>query len=97
MEKLDIEQLSTLKWGDTVYRWDRNNFRKLRFVGTMPGSTQYLIFCDGEYLTSLYLDLNKNQFNHDWYQGKYSSAVVGTLKLQELEYQRESITKIYFK
>lgn len=96
MEKLNAEQLKSLKWGDKVYRWLGGDFRGLRYVGRMPGSDQYLIFCDGEYLTHLYIGRD-GAFSYDWYTGEYDSQFVGNLKLEKLRKEEESIRKIYFK
>lgn len=94
MKKLDSKQLKSLNWGDKVYRFDRWDFRKLYFVGKMPRSENYLIFCDGDYLTYLYINKD-DSFSYDWYSGEYDSKFVGELKLKELKSRIESVKSIY--
>lgn len=96
MEKLNEEQLRNLKWGDKVYKFDRDSFRGLYFVGKMPKGENYLIFCDGEYITYLYISKD-GSFQNEWYAGEYDSKFVGELKLAQLRKTEESIRKIYFK
>lgn len=96
MKELTAEDIRTLQHGDVVYRWDCTHFRKLRFVGPMPGSTKHFIFCDGEYLTYLFISKDDN-FANEWYSGEYDSKFVGNLKLAELNRKIEGVKKIYFK
>jgi len=95
MNKMTFQDLKSLAWGDTVYRFSGRDFRKLRFVGFMPGSSNYLIFCDGEYLAHLYINEKDNSFNYDWFNGEYNSAFVGNLKIAKLQEDIESIKTIY--
>ena len=84
MKKLDSKILLNLQHGNKVYRWDSNSFRKLYFVGIMPNHKSTLIFCEGTYLTYLYID-DKGCFSYDWYNGDYDSDFVANLQIKELE------------
>jgi len=95
MEKLTAEQLKALKHGDKVYRFDGHNFRRLYFVGLMPKSPDYLIFCDGEYLTHLYISSKDNTFRNEWYDGNYDSEFVGNQMIARLEKDIQNIREIY--
>lgn len=96
MKKLTAEDIRALQHGDVVYRWDGTTFRKLSFVAPMPNVDRYFIFCNGTYLTYLYISTADN-FTDDWYGGKYDSTFVGNLKIEALESRIKSIKKIYFK
>ena len=97
MKKLTADDLRNLKWGDKVYRISGRNHRGLRFVGFMPGSPCYLIFCDGEYLTHLYINERDNSFHDEWYGGEYDSTFIGfKLKMYYLK-KAQDIEDIYIK
>jgi hypothetical protein len=96
MKHLNSNDLKSLEYGEKVYRWDKNNFKGLRFVAVMPTSKNYLIFCDGEYLTHLYIS-KEGEFSNEWYSGEYDSKFVGELYMENLESRIETIKKVYFK
>lgn len=75
MEQLTADQLKELKHGDKVYRFEDGMFRKLYYVARIPKCENYLIFCDGTYLTYLFINSNNN-FIGAWYGGKYDSEKV---------------------
>lgn len=85
-----------LKHGDRVHRFDGNRMQGLYFVGFMPKSPRYLIFCEGEYLTHLYLPLS-GTFKYTWYKGEYDSKFVGELMLEAALKKVETIKRIYLK
>jgi len=96
MEKLTAEQLKALKHGDKVYRFDGRYFRRLYFVALMPNSPDYLIFCDGEYLTHLYISSKDNTFRDEWYDGSnYDSEFVVDQMIARLEKDIQSLKEIY--
>jgi hypothetical protein len=97
MDKLTAFDLRNLIYGERVYRFDGKSFRGLRFVGLMPDCKNYLIFCDGEYLTHLYISEKDESFHDEWYSGEYSSMFVGGLLLAALEKRKESIINTYIK
>lgn len=71
MTKMTADDLRRLRFGDKVYRGDGYGLRGLRYVGRMPSSEKhYLIFCDGEFLTHLYIG-HDHTFRGDWFMGKY--------------------------
>lgn len=95
MKKLTAEDLFNLKHGDKVYRHSGTEFRRLYFVGFMPRTDSYLIFCDGEYLTHLYIGAD-GTFRSDWYDGDtYDTKFVGELKIKSYESMIESVKKVY--
>ncbi len=95
MKKMTADDLKNLKHGDRVYRWDGFNSRKLDFVGFMPRTERYLIFCDGEYLTHLYISPTDEKFYNEWYNGKYDPKFIGDLIINKLKAQIEDIKAIY--
>lgn len=96
MKKLTAEDLHNLKHGDEVYRFiNSNGFRRLLFVSKMPKDANYLIFCDGEYLTHLYINPKDNSFRDDWYSGEYNERFEGELMIKYLEEKVESLKRIY--
>lgn len=95
MKKLEAKDLRNLKHGDIVYRFNNGDFRKLLFVSKMPKDDTYLIFCDGEYLTHLFINPKNDSFKYDWYTGEYDSNFVSNLKIDYLKGRIESIKRIY--
>ena len=96
MIRMTADDLRSLQHGDKVYQGNGANMRGLHYVGRMPTSEEhYLIFCDGQYLTHLYIH-NDNTFNGDWFMGKYDSEFVGNyIKNWHLK-RIESVESIYF-
>lgn len=95
MKKLEAKDLFELKHGDRVYRWEGGNFRKLDFVAPMPKvGGGYLIFCDGEYLTHLFID-HQGCYKGEWYSGEYDSKFVGNLMIEGLQKRIESVKRVY--
>ena len=97
MQKLTASDLRSLKWGDRVYRMSGNSHRPLRFVAVMPGSSSYLIFCDGEYLTHLYINEKDDTFRDDWYSGEYDSKVVGNIMKEYYLDKIKMVELVYLK
>lgn len=97
MEKLTAETLKKLNHGDQVYRVSGLRIKSLKYVGRMPGSPEkYLIFCDGEYLTHLYIGKD-GEFKDDFYKGEYDSEFMGNILINKHIKKINSIRKIYFK
>lgn len=82
---LSADDLRSLKHGDFVYRQISSSFRRLRYVARMPGNEKYLIFCDGEFLTCLYINDSNNDFSYTWYSGELSSKDIDILTLKYYE------------
>lgn len=97
MKELSVDDLRSLKWGDKVYRISGGNHRGLRFVGFMPGSPCYLIFCDGEYLEHLYINEKDNSFRGKFYGGEYNSKFIGELLKEYYLGRVDDIERIYIK
>lgn len=98
MEKLTAQQLKSLNYGDKVYRYSQGEFRSLRFVAMMPGNENYLIFCDGEYLTHLHISSKDSSFSYNWYSYNSSSeerAAISADYYQKLSdyYNTKSVKK----
>ena len=97
MVKMTADDLRRLRFGDKVYFGSGSNIRSLRYVGRMPSSEEhYLIFCDGEYVTHLYITKD-NTFNGDWFMGKYESEFVGNYLKDWYLKKIDSVEKIYLK
>jgi len=96
MTKMSADDLRSLQHGDKVYLGNGSSMRGLHYVGRMPTSEEhYLIFCDGQYLTHLYIH-NDNTFNGDWFMGKYDSEFVGNY-IKDWHLKRiDSVERIYF-
>ena len=94
MKKLTAQDLQNLKPGEKVYRVSNAQTRRLEFVGPIPSCKNYLIFCDGEYLTYLYIRDN-GDFRDEWYGGEYDSKFLGLLRIEKLKEQIKSVNRIY--
>jgi hypothetical protein len=103
MKKLNATDLRNLKHGDKVYQFKHYTERRLYFVGLMPRSSNYLIFCDGEHLEYLYVHTD-GTFKYDWYNGDITSKDIGEIlllktdeEIKRLEKSKQSIKDIYIK
>lgn len=91
----DFDEIKKLKWGEKIIRIIEGQSRSLRFVALMPGAPEcYAIFCEGEYVTYLYVKRLETQI---WLKGEYDSKIVGKYKLEFLNKRMESVKSIYFK
>ena len=101
MKKITAGDLRNLEHGEQVWRSDGYSVRSLRFVGIMPGNPNYIILCDGEYLTHLYIspknDDDGEDYRGEWYSGEYDSKFVGEIMLKYHQEKIESIQSIYLK
>ena len=95
MKELNVEDFKNLKHGDRVYRFMNFQCRYLDFVGFMPRNECYLIFCDGEYLTYLYISKKDNSFRGKWYSGQYDAKLVGNLLRQQYLDEIKIIEEVY--
>ena len=95
MKKLVAEDLLNLVWGERVWRFDGHHIRGLYFVGRDPKSERTLIFCDGSYITSIYINQKDNTFFGEWYSGEYDPIKVGELMISELTKEIARIHEIY--
>jgi hypothetical protein len=94
MNKLTAQDLRDLKPGEKVYRVTNDQTRRLEFVGPIPSCKNYLIFCDGEYLTYLYIS-DMGEFRDEWYGGEYDSKFLGLLRIEKLKKEIKSVNRIY--
>lgn len=96
---LKAEDFDDLVWGDTVWRSEGLEWRKLRFVGRMPGSPkEYFIFCDGEHLEHLYISTKSGRaFKGEWYKGEYNPYLAGAKRIKWHKKRIKSIERIYLK
>ena len=93
IKELTVEELFALNWGDKVLRIIDGNDRTLSYVGRMPGSKNYLIFSDGEYLTHLYISPKDGSHRGKWYPGNSSISELGEILISQLEQNIENIKK----
>jgi hypothetical protein len=97
MTKMTADDLRRLRHGDKVFYGNGASMRGLHYVGRMPTSEEhYLLFCDGQYLTHLYVH-NDNTFNGDWFMGKYDSEFVGNYMKDYYLKRIDSVDRIYLK
>lgn len=86
MKEMTAEDLFGLKYGDVVTRWSggfsEGAFKELTYVGRIPKSERYLIFCSGDSLTSLYINPN-GTFYHTWFSGEYDFNFVAELLIEK--------------
>lgn len=101
MKKLTYKDFNNLKHGDEVFRFRGIDYRKLSFVGTMPKNKNYLIFCEGEYLTFLYINTD-GTFKDNWFFTDTSLFEIGkelikncNLKIKSLKSDIKNIKDIY--
>ena len=95
MKKLEVNDLLNLVWGNRVWRFDGHRVRGLYFVGKDPRSERTLIFCDGSYITSIYINQKDNSFPGEWFDGEYDSTKVGELIISELTKEIELVKSVY--
>jgi len=97
MKEMTADDLRALKHGDRVYRKIGIRVERFDYVGRMPRSEGYLIFCHGENLTHLYISPKDDSFHNTWYGGEYDSAFVGRLIIAEHKDRIASVERIYLK
>lgn len=95
MKKLEAEDLFALQHGDRVHRLDGTKFKRLTYVARMPRTKNYLIFCEGEYLTHLYINPKDNSFYCEWYGGEYDAKFLGKILIEKLKKEIKAIEDIY--
>lgn len=89
IKKLTANDLRSLKYGDKVYRNDGGViYRTLTFVALMPRSPNYLIFCDGEYLTHLHINPDNDRFAGTWYD---ADLTIDEMDQLSIEYYQDKI------
>jgi len=95
MKKLTAEDLFALEHGDRVLRFNGTKHRRLTYVGRMPRSKNYLIFCDGQHLEHLYISTKDNTFYSEWYGGEYDGKFVGNLLVEKYKKKIEDVEYVY--
>ena len=99
MTRMNVKDLRSLKPGDRVYRFGNGDFRRLDFVGLMPRHDNYLIFCEGDYLTNLYIaDKEKDEdYVGEWYCGKSDNKFMAARLIEFYNKRIETVKKVYLK
>lgn len=99
-DKLTImtrQDFMNLKPGNKVYKLSPHihTSRGLRYVGRIPGSLNCLVFSDGTHVE--YMHVPEDYKGRNWYFGKYDAKSMGTIVLEALNKQMETVKKVYFK
>ena len=99
MTRMNVKDLRSLKPGDRVFQYGNGEFRHLSFVGLMPGHSNYLIFCEGEYLTNLYIaDKEKDEdYVGEWYAGKSDNKFMAARLIEFYNKRIKTVKKVYLK
>ena len=95
MKKMTRNDFMELSHGDRVTKIKDGKIRRLFFVGMMPGSASYYIFCDGTHFESAYVPPYHMGEMKNWYKGDFKSAEVGEILIRYHEDQIKGIKEIY--
>lgn len=98
MEKMTVEDLINLKYGDKATYIYGNIHREYRFIGIHPTLPHYYIFAEGSQARVVYFNKMHNELPGGiWLKGEYDSKTIGQLLINYHKSCIRSIKKVYLK
>ena len=91
------QDFMNLQPGNKVYKVmpQLHQSRGMRYVGRIPGCLNCFVFADGNHVEYMHVPEDYNGKN--WYFGKYDAKAMGTIVLERLNKEIETVKKVYFK